>query len=224
MRGGGGPETLFSPRTGTVNLPLLATLNVRYLFWPSYQYGPLPDLEPVSQTVFADGSPYTSVYELPVLPRARLVADAAVMPEEESVEYILSGQLNVETGVVLNEDPPVELEGGPVNGRVDWLVREPNHLSLHVDSDRPALLVLAENWFPAWKATVNGVEAPVLRANHTLRAIPVPEGESEVALTYSSASLRFGLLVSLLSLLILGTGALLARRGGSGEASQEAKG
>ncbi len=135
----------------------------------------------------------------------------------------MSGQLNVETGVVLTEEPPVVLEGGPVSGWVNWLVREPNRLSLHVETDRPALLVLAENWFPAWKATVNGVEAPVLRANHTLRAIPVPEGESEVALTYSSGSLRFGLLVSLLSLLILGTGALLARRGGSGEASQEAK-
>ena len=224
MRGSGVPENLFSFQAGTLNVPLLATLNVRYLIWPSYQYGPLPDLEPVSQTLFADGSPYTSVYELPVLPRARLVADATVMPEEETVEYILSGRLNVETGVVLNEDPPVELEGGPVGGRVDWLVREPNRLSLHVDSDRPALLVLAENWFPAWKATVNGVEAPVLRANHTLRAIPVPEGESEVALTYSSGSLRFGLLVSLLSLLILGTGALLAHRGGSGEASEEGKG
>jgi hypothetical protein len=191
----------------------LGILNVRYLLWPSYQFGPIPGLEAVSETVFADGSPYTSVYELPALPRARLVADAVVIGEEETVEYILSGQLDIPSGVVLNENPPVELDGGPVGGRVDWLVREPNTLSLRVDSDRPALLVLAENWFPAWKATVNGVEAPVLRANHTLRAIPVPRGESEVALTYSSGDLRFGMLVSLLSLLILGAGALLAHRG-----------
>ncbi|MCK5651789.1 MAG: hypothetical protein KAJ42_10445, partial [Gemmatimonadetes bacterium] len=182
------------------------------------------NLEPVSQTVFADGSPYISVYELPDLPRARLVADAVVMGEEETVEYILSGQLDIQSAVVLTEEPPVALEGGPVDGGVVWLVREPNRLSLHVDSDRPALLVLAENWFPAWKATVNGVEAPVLRANHTLRAIPVPEGESEVALTYSSGTLRFGLLVSLLSLLILGTGALLAHRGAFGQATEEKEG
>jgi uncharacterized membrane protein YfhO len=65
-------------------------------------------------------------------------------------------------------------------------------------------LVLADNWYPAWKARVGGEEAPVLRANHTLRAVPVPAGESQVEVFFDSGHFRGPLSVSLVSLLLLG--------------------
>ena len=87
-----------------------------------------------------------------------------------------------------------------MDGEVQWLERSPNRSRLRVQSDRFALLVLAENWYPAWKAEVNGGEVPVLRANHSLRALPVPAGESEVEVFYDAGSLRGSLLLSLASL------------------------
>jgi hypothetical protein len=80
-------------------------------------------------------------------------------------------------------------------------------MSLTVVSDRPALLVVADNWFPAWHASVDGTETQVLRAYHTLRAVAVPAGTSTVAMWYQSDLLDRSRLLSvvvLLGLLVLG--------------------
>ena len=76
--------------------------------------------------------------------------------------------------------------GGRVGGDVTWLERGPDRLRLDVSAERPALLVVADNWYPAWKARVNGESVPVLRAYHTLRAVPVPVGRSQVEMYYES--------------------------------------
>jgi uncharacterized membrane protein YfhO len=60
-----------------------------------------------------------------------------------------------------------------------------------------------DNWYPAWQARVNGEPVPVLRANHTFRAIPVAAGEQLVSLEYSPAALRTGALISVLVLALL---------------------
>lgn len=191
MRGSGQPENLGHPN-------VLALLNLRYLIYP----GELQGLPPVLQTQVG-GQIHESLYELPTLPRARLVADATVVPEEDAVATILSEGFDPESTVLLSEPPPLELAGGPVQGGVEWIERGINRQRLRVVSDRAALLVLADNWFPAWQATVGGRDAPVLRAYHTLRAVPVPEGEHEVEVHYRSDTLRSSLAVSLGTLLLL---------------------
>jgi uncharacterized membrane protein YfhO len=44
---------------------------------------------------------------------------------------------------------------------------------------------------------VDGEAAPVLLANHALRAIPVPAGEHQLLLSYDPPLLRFGIAVTL---------------------------
>ncbi len=200
MEGGGIPEHLAGFNTNVLQL-----LNVRYILWPVAQFGELEGVEPVSEVRLADGRLFSAVYEFPALPRAWLVGEVEVIPEEDrALGHILSGEFDPATQAVLPEPPPEELEGtGPVIGQVDWVERRPNRLRLEVETDGPALLVISENWFPAWRAEVNGEDAPVLRANHTLRAIPVPGGSADVELRYSSPLLQASLGVSLLSLLVL---------------------
>jgi uncharacterized membrane protein YfhO len=94
-----------------------------------------------------------------------------------------------------------------VEGDVVWEERGIDHQRLRVTSDRNALLVVSDNWFPAWRATVDGEEAPVLRAYHTLRAIPVGPGEHSVELDYVSPVLKGSLALSLVTVLaLLGVG------------------
>jgi hypothetical protein len=213
MVGSGEPAHLFDPATGQFGLSLFQILNIRYLLWPSYQYGPIPGIEPVSQATLAGGRPYLDLYELPTLPRARLVGEAIVLPEEETVPYLRSPQFRPAEEVVLTEPPPISLGGGEPGGEVRWVEKGINRLRLRVQTDASALLVLAENWYPAWKARVDGQETAVLRANHTLRAIPVAPGEHDVEVYYDAASLRLPLVVSLLSLLgVLAVGWLGRRR------------
>ena len=206
MVGSGLPTNLI------VSTNVLRIMNVRYLIWPERGSLPPPaevmppatvaNLQPFRQTTVG-GQPYETVYSFLTLPRARLVAEVVVLPDEEAVPFILSENFDPATQVVLSEPLPTALVAGPVDGEVEWISRGINEQELVVRADRPSLLVIADNWFPAWHARVNGQDAPVLRANHTLRAIPVPAGESTVLVYYASGQLRTGLWVTVLSLLMV---------------------
>ncbi|MBT8397448.1 MAG: hypothetical protein KJN92_10800, partial [Gemmatimonadetes bacterium] len=172
MVGSGIPSNFFDPETGGLQLPLLSTLNVRYVIWPVHRYGGLPQGEVVMATTLGNNQVYEAVYEIPTLPRARLVQRAVVLSDSEVVPYIISDQYRPLEEVVLTEEPSIPLSGGIGTGEVRWLEKGLNRLRLEVESDAPALLLLAENWYPAWKAEVGGEEVPVLRANHSLRAVP----------------------------------------------------
>lgn len=181
-------------------------LNVRYILWPDLEMGGSIQGPVISQRTLADGRPFETILADDGLPRARLVGSAVVRDDTEAVPYMLSADFDPEREVVLSEPPPVSLVDGPVDGTVTWLERNPNLLRLQVESDSPALLVIADNWYPAWQATVNDVEAPVLRAYHTLRAVPVPAGASTVELTYHSSILTWSLRISIVLTLLLGLG------------------
>jgi hypothetical protein len=193
--------------------PVLRLLGARYLLVP----GLLGGLEPVAQTQLA-GRPQ-AIYEVDVLPRARLVANAEVVPDDRAVGRILEDTFDPERTAVLAEPPPIELDGAPVSGAVTWLERGLNRMRLQVRSDRSALLVISDNWFPSWRARVDGgEEVDVLRAYHTLRAVPVPAGEHTVELYYRSPLLRGSLFLSLAAgaLLLAVTAVSLLRSRGSG--------
>ncbi len=84
---------------------------------------------------------------------------------------------------------------------MDWVERSVNSQTLRVTTGAPALLVIGENYYPAWKASVDGVETPLLRANYSFRAVRVPAGEHEVRFEYHSPLLRAALWTTLLSAL-----------------------
>lgn len=180
MVGSGQPMNLYGSES------IRRLLNVRYLLWPDLQMGSSPQGNVFSRTQLPDGRTYETVFMEAGLARARLVGSAVVIPDDEAMAYMLSPGFDPETEVVLAEPSPVDLPGAPVAGEVDWLERGPDRMRLAVRSSAPALLAIADNWYPAWRARVNGRDTPVLRAYHTLRAIPVPAGDSEVELRYRS--------------------------------------
>ena len=203
---------------------VLRILNVRYILWPDRIGAPedqgLPaavtdNLERVSQTTMG-GQPYETLYRFTDLPRARLVGDAVVLPDGEAVPFILSDDFDPATQVVLDTAPPLALPGEPIEGSVEWLKRGNNRLKLRVTTSSAGLLVIADNWFPAWKARVGDEDVAVRRANHTLRAVPVPAGEHDVELYYRSPQLAWSLRLTILSLalvsLLTGVDWLMSRR------------
>ena len=196
MVGSGYPENLL------FDADIRRLLNVRYVLWTDYAFDgqafPGPPESVIARSQLRDGSAYETMHVEADLPRARLVGRSLVKSDEEAVPYMLSQAFDPEAEVVLAEPSPIALDGAPAEGTVHWTERSPNRLALDVTTARPALLVVAENWFPAWKATVDGEAAPVMRAYHTLRAVPVPTGAHTVEMVYESRVVGRSLLLSIL--------------------------
>jgi hypothetical protein len=86
-----------------------------------------------------------------------------------------------------------------------------NEIRLRVNTPFAGYLILSEIWYPGWNASVDGANAPVLRADWCLRAVPVPGGAHEVVLDFSPASFRTGAWISGATLLAAVAGLFVAR-------------
>jgi hypothetical protein len=88
-----------------------------------------------------------------------------------------------------------------------------SQVELEVEANMPRWVVLAQNHYPSWQATVNGEKTVIRKANHAFQAIPVPAGQSTVHLTYVDWHFRIGGGISLAGLAVCG---LLWWRAGCG--------
>ena len=105
---------------------------------------------------------------------------------------------------ILSEKPEQPLEGGIANGYAR-LVESPKMDTqvFEVESDRPAVMVVAGNFHPYWKAYVNGKESKVYKAFGTLRAVEIPKGKSTILMKYRSTVFHNCLKVSAVAALLL---------------------
>jgi hypothetical protein len=80
----------------------------------------------------------------------------------------------------------------------------PGHIALSLSEPAPkgSALVVSENFYPGWRAIVDGKPAAVERADLTLIGVPLPEGAKQVELNFSSDSYQRGKEITLAALAI----------------------
>ena len=148
------------------------------------------------------------------LPRARLV-DAYVPADgslEEFLDRVQDGEIDPAARVALDREPdPRPVAGDTPLPPVEYVFDGLNSVSLTASPDRPAILVLADNWLPGWTVQVDGRPAELLKADHMLRAVALPAGTHSVEFRYKAPLLRETLWLSAagwltaLGLLLAGT-------------------
>jgi hypothetical protein len=151
------------------------------------------------------GGPSALVYEDPgALPRAYLVGAVRVAPDPAGALTIMTEpDFDPRLEAVVHQEPAVPLSGGPVAGGAEIVDWSPDAIRVAVQADRPALLVLADNHYRGWEATVNGERAPIFRTNHTFRGVPVPAGASEVIFVFRPGRMLTGFWIYLVGMLLL---------------------
>ncbi len=77
-----------------------------------------------------------------------------------------------------------------------------NQFSIIVRTSRPALLLVNDLFYPAWRATVDRKETKILRGFTSLRAIPLSAGIHTVELRYDDAAFNLGWKITLGTLAI----------------------
>jgi hypothetical protein len=106
--------------------------------------------------------------------------------------------------------------GGPNSATesVEITGGRPGRVVMTATLERDGLIVLADAYAPGWRATVDGVEAPIWRTNRAMRGVVAARGVHRVVMTYEPLSFRAGLVVSGAG--FLGLLGLLIRSGRAG--------
>ena len=194
-----------------LNRNALRLLSARYLVLPGVVPGTTPVFqdEQTGQVVAVDST---------ALPRAFLVDSVAVVQDEDQlVEAIRDPATDLSRVAFLSEPPPEgvsaeALTGAPADSGAVAVALErfaPDEIVYRVQTDRPRLMVFSEVYYPAgWTATVDFDPAPILRTDFLLRGVPVPAGESIVALRYEPETRGRGVVISSVASLLAYLGAL----------------
>jgi len=97
-------------------------------------------------------------------------------------------EINTRTAAVI-EGSSVTVSGYDSTATVRLLSHKPRQLRYETDSKTDGVVVFSEIYYPiGWKATIDGKEAPILRANYVLRALQVPAGKHEVVFQFDPPS------------------------------------
>jgi hypothetical protein len=141
------------------------------------------------------------------LGRARLVGQAQIAISSESAPLQLaSGAIDLVNETLLDfqyAGRQAELLGAPQNpGRITQFERpSKNQVHVRVEDSHGGYLVLHEQHYPGWSATLNGQQVEILRSDHAYQALALDPGLNVVEFSYSPNSVRYGLLISAASLL-----------------------
>jgi hypothetical protein len=158
-----------------------------------------------------------SLYENPRrLPRAFFVPRVEVVSDPAAVLRRLAQGADDLRRVALVEAPPssgfLGADAATVGASVRFARNDPEDLILEVDAPVRGFLVLSDQYFSGWSATVDGRPAPIERANYAFRLVEVPAGRSTVTFRYAPRSLWVGAGVSAASAMAVAALLLYTRR------------
>jgi O-antigen/teichoic acid export membrane protein len=189
----------------SLDSPLLDLLNVKY----------------VVTTLHIPNPNYTLVYEEELriyrnedyLPRAFVVYDADVIEDDERLLERLQ-ELDPRERVLLSTSPPEEYMGISSSATVEALTQTRvlgygiNDVMVEAELPRDGWLVLADSYFPGWKAfqqLENGQEQEldIYRAYYNFRAVHVGAGHNVVRFRYSPMSLKLGIYASFIAAVVM---------------------
>ncbi len=151
-----------------------------------------------------------TLYELPGdNPFAWVVPVIAKYPEREVIGAIRTPNFPVRSVALVDESSSVQgttltAIPAPLPVSVTTTSYEPGRVTLALSGNVPAgaALVVSENYYPGWVATVDDAPVPVERVNHVLIGVPLPPGARSVTLTFTSPPFERGRSITLAALLV----------------------
>lgn len=212
------------------NGAIAALYAVNYLILPSDQLGDaeLPGFHRVLDGVVSsmpdlpseEGIRATLLERDRHVPYARLVPAAVKASLEQAAATVRDPRFPLGQVVLIDSSasltvPPLgqNLPAPLDSARVEISEWEPGAMTLDIPNRSPqnAYLLVAENYYKDWQATVDGNPGQVVPGNGSLITVPVPAGTQSVELRYVSPEYQTGKLVTLSCLLLVLVGLVVPR-------------
>jgi hypothetical protein len=164
------------------------------------------------------------LYKMPGDNPAAWVTPALVRAnDEQALATVLDPRFDVRAVAVFDSAAPVQAATlsalpQPLALKVAATTWEPGKISLTLSAPAPAgsALMVSENYYPGWRATVDGKDATIARADMSLIGVPLTAGATKVELAFHSDTVATGKQMALVGLLLgfawLVGGAVMDRR------------
>jgi len=158
-------------------------------------------------------------------PYAWVASAIAKAPDSDAEAAVLDPRFDPARIAVFDTSANVQANVGrtppePLALTADTRAFGPGRADVALSAPAPAgsALVVAENYYPGWQATVDGRAVPTYRADFNLIGVPLPAGARSVALRYHDPAATTGRIITIVALLIalaaLGAGLAADRRPG----------
>jgi len=182
---------------------------VRYVILPDTQQ--VPGYHRVLGPVTTGGGPIAYLYEADTVPPyLRVVPAAAKVDSGQVVPTLIDPRLDFSRLVLFDQTEainPLPVTEMPARSPSHATFRHwsPGRMSITLDPAPPqdSYLLVAENWYPDWHATVDGQPVTALRGDQTFLTVPVKAGARQVELLFSSRYFALGKLITMASFLLL---------------------
>jgi hypothetical protein len=209
--------------SNVLNPGFMRLANIRYLYTNAEVDE--PSLQKVLGPVRNSAGSTVYLYRLPGDNPPAWIAPAMAKAGDEATQgTILDPRFDPLRVAVIDSAAPIEVPAlkalpAPLGITPKVTRYDPGHIALEWSPAAPAgsALVVSENYFPGWTATVNGAQsAPVVRADFTFIGVPLPAGATTVRLDFHDTAYQRGKVVSilagLLALALVAAGILFERR------------
>jgi hypothetical protein len=202
---------------------------VRPRFWEHenvhYLYTTLPDsMIRTVETQLRMSQPFTHVvgpvrnaagsivylYRMPGRNPAAWVATAIVKgSDDQALATILDERFEPSRAAIFDTAAAVQVQSlttppAPAGVQARVTRMEPGQIDVQLTGDAPAgaALVVSENYFPGWRATVDGKDANTARANFNLIGVPLPAGARNVQLRFVDPAYGTGKTLTLVAFVL----------------------
>ena len=150
---------------------------------------------PTATEIFAGARIH--VYKLGrAAPRAYFASHAIPVDTSEALDAFNIPQFNRATEALIDQNDvkalraPLTSAGPAGDARVAIAAYHDNRVLLELDADHAGIVVLHDMYYPGWRVTVDGVRAPLLRANILFRGVEVGPGHHVVEFSFHPFSVE----------------------------------
>ncbi len=134
-------------------------------------------------------------------PRAWVVHRVRAMSDDLALATLADPAFDPTIEAIVADPISLGASSGQSSARVAEYA--PERMVIDVDASAAGLLVVNELDYPGWRATLDGEDTPILRANVALRGVVVPLGQHRVEMVFQPATVWIGLSLSVLTWLAL---------------------
>lgn len=192
----------------------LNLLNLKYILLPAY----LEVKNPRFALAFS-GSGVNIYQDKDFLPRAYIVHKTKIIQNRDDIfKELVNPAFNPRDCIILEDiaSPRPESISSTKKEILPQITEYlPNRVVIEVVLLRKGYLILADTYYPGWKAYVDGKERKIYKANYILRAVYLEPGRHRIEFVYFPRSFKVGLGISLFTALLIvfeGIGSYLRRK------------